>query len=93
MSFHRGPKLHDFGDRHWTQFMAIKSVIRVLVTIAAGLVGLVLGAFLGLAFASLITGGGGLHGLDANAIVFLIGGGLVGLFAGTKLGNSFARRL
>lgn len=73
--------------------MTIKTAIRILITITAGLVGFVGGAFLGLAFASLVTGRGGLHGFDTNAIVFLIGGGLVGIVAGTKLGNRLARQL
>ena len=73
--------------------MTIKTAIQISITITAGLVGFVGGAFLGLAFASLITGRGGLHGFDTSAIVSLIGGGLGGIVAGTKLGNRFARRL
>ncbi len=73
--------------------MRIKTAIRILITIAAGLVGFVGGAFLGLAFASLVTGRGGLHGFGSSALAFLFGGGLVGIVAGTKLGNRLARRL
>ncbi|MBC7819655.1 MAG: hypothetical protein IAG10_22465 [Planctomycetaceae bacterium] len=65
----------------------------ILITFVAGLVGLVVGGFLGLAFVSLVTGRGGLHGFDESALVFLIGGGLSGIIAGAKLGNSIARRL
>jgi hypothetical protein len=73
--------------------MSFKNAIRILITIFAGLVGFVGGGFLGLAFASLITGGGGLHGLETSSLVFLFGGGLGGMVLGTKLGTRLGRRL
>ena len=73
--------------------LILKAAPRILIAIAAGLAGLVVGGFLGLAVASFVTGRGGLHGFDASALVLLIGGGLVGIVAGTKLGNSIAKRL
>jgi hypothetical protein len=73
--------------------VGLRILIRLGLSSAAGLVGLVAGGFVGLVMASLSTGGVGLHGLDAAAMLLLLGGCVGGVVVGSTLGAVLAGRL